>query len=131
MRLERELPGRMEKPSTMPETMDDNVRTQLSVAGREIRETGEALGEFVGSHGGRLWYDPAAEAELIKNNIIQSATGVRDAFASAYADPVGAAKGIGSAIVSLGPAAINWLDDITNDPEAGGKTAWTSRRRRS
>ncbi|MCA9136508.1 MAG: hypothetical protein KDB00_07110, partial [Planctomycetales bacterium] len=91
-----------------------NLKTEVTTAGKTITETGAEMGNFVGEHAARTWYEPGEELEIVVQGVTDTTNAAIDFAEQAVTDPLGTAAEIGN-------GAIDFLDEVTTDPEAAGR----------
>jgi hypothetical protein len=87
---------------------------EVYTAGTTITETGAAIGDAVGEHSARMYFDPWEEFNILAESATELAIALKSLEQRFIADPVGTLQMVGN-------ASIDYLDDLTSNPETSGK----------
>jgi hypothetical protein len=87
---------------------------EVYTAGTTITETGAAIGDAVGEHSARMYFDPWEEFNILADSATELAIALKSLEQRFIADPVGTLQMVGN-------ASIDYLDDLTSNPETSGK----------
>jgi hypothetical protein len=87
---------------------------EVYTAGTTITETGAAMGDAIGEHGARLYYDPNEEFNVLVDSATTLYRTLKTLEQKFMDDPIGSLHWAGNASVA-------YLDDLTSNPETSGK----------
>jgi hypothetical protein len=90
-----------------------NGQYQIGAAMGTITASGAAIGDLIGTHGARTWYDPAGEFDAIQDALTEAYIAARSTISAIASDPSGVAAAAADQI-------FEYFDQLTLDPNVSG-----------